>query len=68
MDGPAPPIVKKSKPNRSIAYRLALDGFLFWPDNTPCESPLPAGTRIAQAPTPPYYHANDRSIPCRIEV
>lgn len=67
MDGPAPPIVKMSKPNRSIAYRLALDGFLFWPDNTPCESPLPAGTRIAQAPTPPYYHANDRSIPAGLK-
>jgi hypothetical protein len=60
-DAPTPPVIET--PNRSTVYRLALDGFLFWPDNTPCEAPLPAGTRIAPAPTPPYYHANDNCIP-----
>jgi hypothetical protein len=61
VDEPKPPA--SPKPNRSTAYRLSLDGFLFWPDNTPCEIPLPDGTRIVSAPTPPYYNANDRSIP-----
>jgi hypothetical protein len=59
VDAPPSPVV----PNRTTAYRLALDGFLFWPDNTPCEIPLPAGTRIVGASTPPYYRENDRSIP-----
>ena len=59
VDAPPPPVV----PKRTTAYRLALDGFLFWPDNTPCEIPLPAGTRIVGASTPPYYRANDNRIP-----
>jgi hypothetical protein len=50
-------------PNRTTAYRLTLDGFLFWADNTPCESPLPAGTRVISAPTPPLYHQHDNQIP-----
>jgi hypothetical protein len=50
-------------PDRTTAYRLTLDGFLFWGDNTPCESPLPAGTRVINAPTPPLYHQNERQIP-----
>jgi hypothetical protein len=50
-------------PDRSTAYRLTLDGFLFWGDNTPCESPLPAGTRLINTPTPPHYHQNDNRIP-----
>jgi hypothetical protein len=50
-------------PDRSTAYRLTLDGFLFWGDNTPCESPLPAGTRVINAPTPPLYHQHDNQIP-----
>ena len=58
VDAQPPAVVK---PNRTTAYRLSLDGFLFWPDNTPCEIPLPDGTRIVSAPTPPYYRANDRS-------
>jgi hypothetical protein len=61
VDPPPPPAVEK--PNRTTAYRLSLDGFLFWPDNTPCEIPLPAGTRIVGASTPPYYRANDNRIP-----
>ncbi len=61
VDEPTPPAAEK--PNRTTAYRLALDGFVFWPDNTPCEIPLPDGTRIVSAPTPPYYRANDRLIP-----
>jgi hypothetical protein len=64
VDEPTPIVVT---PNRTTAYRLSLDGFLFWPDNTPCESPLPAGTRIVSAPTPPYYRANDRSIPAGLK-
>ena len=66
VDAPTPPAVEK--PNRTTAYRLSLDGFLFWPDNTPCEIPLPDGTRIVSAPTPPYYRANDRSDSRRDEV
>jgi hypothetical protein len=61
VDAPAPPAVVMS--NRTAAYRLSLDGFLFWGDNTPCECPLPDGTTIVNAPTPPYYHANDNRIP-----
>ena len=53
--------------NRTTAYRLSLDGFLFWPDNTPCEIPLPHNTRIVGASTPPNYRANDRSIPAGIK-
>jgi hypothetical protein len=62
-----PPTPAVEKPNRTTAYRLALDGFLFWPDNTPCELPLPHGTRIVGASTPPNYRANDRSIPAGLK-
>lgn len=59
-----PPVaVVVETPNRSTAYRLTLDGFLFWADNTPCESTLPAGTRVISAPTPPLYHQHDKQIP-----
>jgi hypothetical protein len=59
-----PPVaVVVETPDRTTAYRLTLDGFLFWGDNTPCESPLPAGTRVINAPTPPLYHQNERQIP-----
>jgi hypothetical protein len=61
VDAPTPPAVVMS--DRTAAYRLMLDGFLFWGDNTPCESPLPDGTTIINAPTPPYYRANDRCVP-----
>jgi hypothetical protein len=61
VDPPTPPAVEIR--DRTTAYRLTLDGFFFWGDNTPCEIPLPAGTRIVSAPTPPLYHSNDRSIP-----
>jgi hypothetical protein len=61
VDSPAPPAVVMA--DRTAAYRLMLDGFLFWGDNTPCESPLPDGTTIINAPTPPYYRANDKRIP-----
>jgi hypothetical protein len=61
VDSPAPPAVVMA--DRTAAYRLMLDGFLFWGDNTPCESPLPDGTTIINAPTPPSYHANDNRIP-----
>jgi hypothetical protein len=61
VDAPTAPAVEP--PNRTTAYRLVLDGFLFWPDNTSCEIPLPNGTRIVGASTPPFYRANDRSIP-----
>jgi hypothetical protein len=64
VDAPMPAV---EKPNRTTAYRLSLDGFLFWPDNTPCEIPLPQGTRIVGASTPPYYRANDRSIPAGLK-
>ncbi len=60
---PPPPVMS----NRTTAYRLTLDGFLFWPDNTPCEIPLPHNTRIVGASTPPNYRANDRSIPAGIK-
>jgi hypothetical protein len=61
VDPPTHPAVVMS--DRTAAYRLMLDGFLFWGDNTPCESPLPDGTTIINAPTPPSYHANDNRIP-----
>jgi hypothetical protein len=61
VDSPTPPSVVLA--DRTAAYRLMLDGFLFWGDNTPCESPLPDGTTIINAPTPPYYRANDNRIP-----
>lgn len=61
VDPPTPPAVEI--PDRTTAYRLTLDGFLFWGDNTPCESPLPAGTRLINAPTPPHYHQHDKQIP-----
>lgn len=61
VDPPTPRAVVMS--DRTAAYRLMLDGFLFWGDNTPCESPLPDGTTIINAPTPPSYHANDNRIP-----
>lgn len=48
-------------PDRSTAYRL--EDFLFWGDNTPCESPLPAGTKILNAPTPPFYRKGENQIP-----
>jgi hypothetical protein len=56
VDAPAAVVVEL--PDRSTAYRLTLDGFLFWGDNTPCECPLPAGTKVINAPTPPLYHHN----------
>ena len=53
--------------DRSTAYRLNLDGFLFWGDNTPCEIPLPAGTKVINAPTPPHYHYGDNQIPAGLK-
>ena len=50
-------------PDRTTAYRLTLDGFVFWGDNTPCEIPLPASTKVINAPTPPHYHYDDNQIP-----
>jgi hypothetical protein len=61
VDPPVASVVEL--PDRTTAYRLTLDGFLFWGDNEPCESPLPAGTRIISAPTPPLYHQHDKQIP-----
>ena len=61
VDPPVAPVV--ALPDHSTAYRLNLDGFLFWGDNAPCEIPLPAGTRVISAPTPPRYHQNDKQIP-----
>ena len=61
VDLPTTPVVET--PDRSTAYRLTLDGFLFWGDNTPCESPLPAGTKVINAPTPQRYHQNENQIP-----
>ncbi len=61
VDPPTPPAVEIL--DRTTAYRLTLDGFLFWGDNTPCESPLPVGTRVINAPTPPHYHQNEKQIP-----
>ena len=61
VDPPVASIVEL--PDRTTAYRLTLDGFLFWGDNTPCESPLPVGTRVINAPTPPSYHQSDKQIP-----
>jgi hypothetical protein len=61
VDSPVASVVEL--PDRTTAYRLTLDGFLFWGDNTPCESPLPAGTRVISAPTPPLYHQHDKQIP-----
>ena len=61
VDPPVAPEVEI--PDRTTAYRLTLDGFMFWGDNTPCESPLPAGTKVINAPTPPHYHQHDRQIP-----
>lgn len=61
VDPPTPPAVEG--PDRTTAYRVTLDGFLFWGDNTPCDSPLPAGTRVINAPTPPLYHQYDKQIP-----
>ncbi|MGA7640458.1 MAG: hypothetical protein WA274_03445 [Candidatus Acidiferrales bacterium] len=59
-----PPVaLEVETPDRSTAYRLTLDGFMFWGDNTPCESPLPAGTKVINAPTPPHYHQNENQIP-----
>ena len=63
VDAPAP----VELPDRTTAYRLTLDGFLFWGDNTPCESPLPAGTKVINAPTPPHYHQNDNEIPAGVK-
>jgi hypothetical protein len=61
VDSPMAVVVEL--PDRTTAYRLTLDGFLFWGDNTPCESPMPAGTRVISAPTPPLYHQHDKQIP-----
>jgi hypothetical protein len=61
VDPPVALVVES--PDRSTAFRLTLDGFLFWADNTPCQSPLPAGTRVISAPTPPLYHQHDNQIP-----
>ena len=61
VDPPVASVVEL--PDRTTAYRLTLDGFLFWGDNEPCESPLPAGTRVISAPTPPLYHQHDKQIP-----
>ena len=63
VDPPAP----VELPDRSTAYRLTLDGFLFWGDNTPCEIPLRAGTKVISAPTPPHYHQNDNQIPAGLK-
>jgi hypothetical protein len=57
---PPPPV---EAPRRDVAYRIVLDGLLVWPDGTVCELPLPAGTRILAAPTPPGYVANSGKMP-----
>jgi hypothetical protein len=60
VDAPAPPVEAL---RRGIAYRIYLDGLLIWADGTVCKLPLPAGTRILAAPTPPGYLANSGKVP-----
>ena len=54
---PAPAVPQ----NRQIAYELS-DGFRFWEDLSACPSPLPAGTTVHRALSPPDYNWGDNRI------
>lgn len=60
VDEPTPAV---EAPRRDVAHRIVLDGLLVWSDGTVCDLPLPAGTRILAAPTPPGYAGNSGKMP-----